>query len=62
MAEIPLNVSERNDLVPVCPFCEKELDQIFIKSKGFPIWVGKSMVCFCPHCRKVLGFAQSRMG
>ncbi len=61
MSELPMTVSERNELRPVCPFCEKELSEIYIRTKGFALWVGKDIICFCPYCHKVLGFAQSRM-
>jgi glutaredoxin len=56
-----LNYVEQNGLTPVCPYCEAELHEIYTKTKGFPILVGKSILLFCPHCRKVLGFGQSRM-
>ena len=57
----PFNVFERDDLVPVCPHCSKELNEVYRKSKGAGFVVGRNSVFFCPHCRKVLGFAQSRM-
>ena len=57
----PFNVVEREDLVPVCPHCSKDLSEVYRKSKGAGFVVGRNSVFFCPHCRKVLGFAQSRM-
>ncbi len=52
---------ERQDLLPICPHCEKELREVYRKSRGAGIFVGRNNVFFCPHCRKILGFGQSRM-
>ena len=57
----PLNIVKRNDLAPRCGHCEKELSEVYAKTKGSGFVVGKDVLYFCPHCRKVLGFAQSRM-
>ncbi len=45
---------------PVCPKCEKELDEIKAKQfdKGF-FKVTDKFVYFCPHCKGVLGVGQS---
>jgi len=56
-----LEVVERTDLTPLCPHCSKELTEVYRKSRGAGLIVGRNSVFFCPHCRKVLGFAQSRM-
>ena len=61
MNQRPFNVVEREDLVPVCPHCSKDLHEVYRKSKGAGFVVGRNSVFFCPHCRRVLGFAQSRM-
>lgn len=61
MNERPFHIVERNDLVPLCPHCGKELHEIYRKSKGLALVVGRNTVFFCPHCHKVLGFGQSRM-
>lgn len=61
MTKIPFNVVERNDLVPLCPHCDRELAEVYRKSKGAGLLVGRNSVFFCPHCRKVLGVGQSRM-
>lgn len=61
MNKIPFNVVERNDLSPLCPHCSKELMEIYRKSRGAGLIVGRNSIFFCPHCRKVLGFGQSRM-
>ena len=45
---------------PICPYCERELTQILVKQvpKGF-LKVTEKVIYFCPHCKKVLGVAQS---
>ncbi len=57
----PWTITKRDDLVPICPHCEKKLSEIYSKSQGAGFVMGKDTVYFCPHCSKVLGFAQSRM-
>lgn len=37
--------------LPVCPYCEKELDRIAIYDKGF---FERHYVYTCPYCRKIL--------
>lgn len=56
-----LQLVERNDLSPVCPHCNQQLVEVYVKSKGVGFVIGKSSIFFCPHCHKVLGFGQSRM-
>ena len=62
MSETPFNVIRREDLDPICPHCNEKLPEVYYKAKG-PGWFlfPRSAVYFCPHCRKVLGLAQSRM-
>jgi uncharacterized protein with PIN domain len=59
--EVPFAMVDRMDLAPLCPHCEAELTEVYRKGKGFPLGEGRTLVYFCPHCRKVLGFAQGRM-
>ena len=56
-----LRITKRNDLTPVCPYCNKDLDEVYSKTKGSGFVEGKNVLYFCPHCMKVLGFGQSRM-
>ena len=61
MKDVPFNVVQRDDLDPLCPHCGATLTEVYFKSQGvgwflFP----RSSIYFCPHCRKVLGLAQSR--
>jgi uncharacterized protein with PIN domain len=46
------------DEVPVCPYCEKELSEVHNAKQGS--LVERHNICFCPHCRKVLGIAFTR--
>jgi DNA-directed RNA polymerase subunit M/transcription elongation factor TFIIS len=59
--EVKLNIIEREDIWPICPYCEKELCEINAISKGWGLYFAKNTVFFCPFCHKVLGFGQSRM-
>jgi uncharacterized protein with PIN domain len=61
MSEKPLEFVKRDDLSPICPHCEKELTEVYTRSKGVPVIQGTNVAYFCPHCRKVLGFGQGRM-
>lgn len=57
----PWLLVDREDLVPVCPHCERDLETVFRRGSGFPLGQGRTLVYFCSHCRKVLGFAQGRV-
>jgi len=57
----PFTLVDRPDLTPICPHCEQGLAEIYRIGKGFPLGEGRTLVYFCPHCRKTLGFAQGRV-
>lgn len=40
-----------SDTVPVCPYCNKQLQTIEVISKGF---IEQTMVYICPLCKKIL--------
>ena len=61
MTDTPFNVVKRDDLVPVCPHCDRELPEVYMRTKGVGFIEGKNVLYFCPSCHKVLGFGQSRM-
>jgi len=61
VSEKPFNVIKRDDLVPLCPHCAKELTEVYARSKGMGWIEGRNVVYFCPKCKKALGFGQSRM-
>ena len=54
-------IVKRDDLLPECPHCERELPYVHTRAKGLGFLVARNAVYFCPHCRKVLGIGPSRM-
>jgi len=56
-----LQIVEREDLLPICPHCNNQLAEVYVKRRGVGYVVGKTLAYFCPHCQKILGFSQSRM-
>jgi hypothetical protein len=57
-----LELIEANNESPICPHCEQQLEKVLYKAKGFPIFVGRHTIYFCPYCKKVIGFSQGRFG
>jgi len=60
-------ISENKDIKPKCPYCEYELAEIYKKTIGkYSFLMGcfavRDVIYFCPHCHKVLGGGQSRLG
>lgn len=51
----PCAVVRREDLVPVCPNCEAELSEIYMRKPRGSFGIGRGFVFFCPECRKVMG-------
>ena len=43
---------EPQDIVPVCPFCEKKVEKLIEVKRGF--FTINRVLC-CPHCHKILG-------
>jgi hypothetical protein len=60
-AQAPWAFLDRTDLAPLCPHCEESLNEVYRRGRGFPLGEGRTLVYFCPHCLKVLGFAQGRV-
>ena len=58
MSKPKLDVVETDEL-PVCPYCEKELNSICVNSRQRSL-VEFQKTMFCPHCRKLLGISVSR--
>ncbi len=56
-----IKMTKMEELIPICPHCAKELNEIYFRSKGLGWVEAQHAVYFCPHCRKVLGIGQSRM-
>jgi len=61
MASAPFAVVTRDDLHPLCPHCEQEIAEVYAQGHGTAFVAGRTLVYFCPGCRKVLGFSQGRM-
>jgi hypothetical protein len=59
--EAPWALVDRADLVPMCPHCDQQLNEVYRRGTGFPLGQGRTLTYFCPHCHKILGFAQGRM-
>ena len=60
-AQAPWSLVDRTDLVPLCPHCQGQLHEAYRKGTGVPLGQGRTLMYFCPHCHKVLGFAQGRV-
>jgi len=58
--KVPFVVVTREDLAPVCPYCEARLEEVYRKATGIGFFLfARSVLYFCPSCRKVLGAGQS---
>jgi hypothetical protein len=44
----------KEDITPVCPHCEKELEKLIEVSRGF---FSVNRVYCCPHCHKIVGMS-----
>jgi len=53
-----LPVQEREDILPICPHCGKELHNIWCRL--LESLFGKRYIYFCPECRKVLGISHRK--
>ena len=58
----PWTLVDREDVTPVCPYCEIDLTEVHRRSYGAPFGTGETRVYFCPACRKVLGFSRAQVG
>lgn len=54
MQEKKVKITPQKEINPICPYCMKELDEIFFKYAWRNFWLADSAF-FCPHCRKLLG-------
>lgn len=53
-----INLTETETENPVCPFCEKELTNIF--AKRISSTLGVRFIYFCSICKKVLGISHRK--
>ncbi|MHC4521096.1 MAG: hypothetical protein ACYTAS_21085 [Planctomycetota bacterium] len=55
MTKVDFRITDKDDVAPVCPHCDRWLDEIFARQTSLGETGGKNAVYFCPHCLKVLG-------
>lgn len=48
---------EKEEVRPVCPFCEARLERMIEVKQG---WFASNRVYCCPHCRKILGISSMK--
>ncbi len=53
-----LPVEEKNDVLPICPHCEKALAKVWCRK--LESFFGKRYIYFCPECKKVLGLSHRK--
>jgi hypothetical protein len=51
----PCVVVRRDDVVPICPFCETDLPEIHMRKLRRGFGMGRGFIFICPNCRKVIG-------
>jgi len=51
----PCVAVRRDDVVPICPFCETDLPEIHVRKLRRSFGMGRGFILVCPHCRKVIG-------
>ncbi|NND85652.1 MAG: hypothetical protein HKN46_10940 [Acidimicrobiia bacterium] len=61
LAEAPFAVIDRADLLPLCPHCNAEINEVYRKGTGVSLGQGRTTIYFCAECHKVLGFGVGRM-
>ncbi|MEZ5357558.1 MAG: hypothetical protein R3F48_01925 [Candidatus Zixiibacteriota bacterium] len=61
MSNSYLTLTRRDDIAPVCPFCNTQINELYYRAKGLGWLVGRNVIYFCPHCKKIVGVAQSRL-
>lgn len=53
-----LNLIEKNDTNPICPYCGNTLTSLWYQL--LTAWLGKRYIYFCPHCSKFLGVSHRK--
>ena len=43
MADLPFEVVDRKDLVPICPHCEGQLHEVYSHGRGIPLGQGRTV-------------------
>ncbi len=53
-----VELEEKNDIHPICPFCNIEINKVFYQQiLGF---LGKRYLYFCSACKKILGVSHRK--
>ena len=47
----------QKDITPVCPYCEKEVEEV-VEASRQGVFVVTRIYC-CPHCHKILSIASN---
>ena len=53
-----LNLTEKNDVTPLCPHCDQPADEVWFRRLSGVL--GKRYVYFCALCRGVLGISHRK--
>ncbi len=53
-----IEIEQREDIQPVCPFCKKEIKKVSFQELAGHL--GKRYLYFCPECRSVLGVSHRK--
>ena len=55
------SITAKDDELPICPYCEKELSEVKTKEfdKAKLTLISQNFIYMCPHCRKVLAIGKS---
>jgi len=56
---MPISVEEREDFLPVCPYCNAQLDRLAAK-KLTASFLSRRLIYACPYCLKVLGISHRK--
>ena len=48
---------KKEEITPVCPHCEKQVEQLIEVNRGF---FSVNRVFCCPHCHKIVGMTSGR--
>jgi hypothetical protein len=53
-----ITLTETDSEIPVCPHCDKELNNVF--ASRLDTFLGVRFIYFCGMCRKVLGISHRK--
>lgn len=53
-----IEVTQKNDVTPVCPHCSEEISELWYRD--LPTTFGRRYLYFCANCRKVIGISHRK--